>query len=169
MASQKNDYADFIKQVESDLGDKLLEASVNYGFPRFIIRPYAVLDVCRYFKEQHRFIYLSEITGTDRFTTEDRFEVIYNIISLRDQRRIFIKTRVEEDEPELPSVCDIWPGANWHEREVYDMFGVTFSDHPDPRRIFMPEDYRYYPLRKEFPLLGVPGSIELPNTTPDQD
>ncbi len=169
MASNKQEYADLIKKAESDLGDKVLEATVNYGFPRFIVRAEDILEVCRYFKEQHHFIYLTEVTGTDRFTTDERFEVIYNIISLRNHQRIFIKTRVEEDEPEIASVCEIWPSANWHEREVYDMFGITFTDHPDPRRLFMPEDYRYYPLRKEFPLLGVPGSIELPNTTPDQD
>ncbi len=169
MATQKHDYTAFIEQVKSDLGDKLLEAEVNYGYPRFTVRPEDILEVCRYFKEQQHFIYLTEVTGTDRFTSEDRFEVIYTVVSLRNQQRIFIKTRVEEDEPELASVCEIWPGANWHEREVYDMFGVRFTNHPDPRRIFMPEDYRYYPLRKEFPLLGVPGSIEMPNTTPDQD
>jgi len=66
-------------------------------------------------------------------------------------------------------VTGIWPGANWKEREVYDMFGIRFENHPDLRRMYLPEDFQYYPLRKEFPLLGVPGSIPLPNTTPDAD
>jgi NADH-quinone oxidoreductase subunit C len=69
----------------------------------------------------------------------------------------------------MDSITDVWQSASWMEREVYDMFGVKFNNHPDFRRIFMPEDYNYYPLRKEFPLLGIPGSIELPNTTPDTE
>lgn len=169
MASQSKTYESLIRQAEKDLGDKLLESGMNYGYPRFLIRPDDVLETGKYFKESHHFIYLVEITGTDRFTVEDRFEIIYNIVSLRTQQRIFIKTRLEEDHPKVASVYEIWPAANWHEREVYDMFGVEFTNHPDPRRIYMPEDYEYYPLRKEFPLLGVPGSIELPNTSPDQE
>ncbi len=169
MASNKNEYKQLLEQAGNDLGDKLLESGMNYGYPLFLIRPEDVVEVGRYFKEKHYFIYLVDVTGTDRFTTDDRFEVIYNVISLRTHQRIFIKTRVEEDEPELDSVYEVWEAASWHEREVYDMFGIAFRNHPDPRRIYMPEDFKYYPLRKEFPLLGVPGSIELPNTSPDQD
>jgi NADH-quinone oxidoreductase subunit C len=105
----------------------------------------------------------------DRYTNSERFEVIYNLFCLRNPNRLLIKTRIEEDNPELPTATPIWPAANWHERETYDMFGITFKDHPDLRRIFLPEDFQYYPLRKEFPLLGVPGSLPLPNTTPDTE
>ena len=102
-------------------------------------------------------------------TSDERFEVVYNLVSMKFGDRIFLKVRCEEENPELDSVSGVWPAANWAEREVYDMFGIHFRNHPDMRRIYMPEDFRYFPLRKEFPLLGIPGSIELPNTTPDSE
>ena len=105
----------------------------------------------------------------DRFTSEDRFEVIWNIVSLKDRSRIFVKTRVPEDHPSLPTTTDIWPAAEWNEREAFDMMGIRFEGHPDLRRLFLPEDFEYFPLRKEFPLMGVPGSIPLPSTSPDVD
>lgn len=129
----------------------------------------SIVEIATYLHDEHRYIYLSDIFGTDRYTTDDRFEVVYNLISLKERQRLFIKVWLEEKNPEIDSVCKVWKAANWFEREVYDMFGIRFKNHPDHRRIYMPEDYRYYPLRKEFPLLGIPGSIELPSTTPDTE
>jgi len=80
-----------------------------------------------------------------------------------------VKVWLEEEEPTVDSITDVWKAASWHERQVYDMFGVRFNNHPDMRRIYMPEDFDYYPLRKEFPLLGIPGSIDLPSSTPDTE
>src|SRR5699024_12717852 len=128
----------------------------------------ANIEVCRYLKSEHHFIYLSDVFGTDRFTSEERFEVIYNLFSMRDQERLFLKVRLPEENPAVSSVTSIWTSASWMEREAYDMFGIEFTDHPDFRRIYMPEDFDYYPLRKEFPLLGIPGSIDLPSSTPDR-
>jgi len=133
------------------------------------VKPDHIVDICNYLKEKHHFVYLADIFGTDRFTSDDRFEVIYNIVSLKTQQRLFLKTRCEEENPHLNSVTSVWPAANWFERETYDMFGIVFENHPDLRRMFMPEDFDYHPLRKEFPLLGIPGSIELPSSTPDTE
>jgi NADH-quinone oxidoreductase subunit C len=90
-------------------------------------------------------------------------------LNLRDRVRLFLKIRCDEENPEVDSATPVWKAASWNEREVYDMFGIQFRNHPDHRRIFMPEDFEYYPLRKEFPLLGIPGSIELPSTTPETE
>lgn len=134
-----------------------------------LIEAEAVLPVCRYLKQEHRFVYLADVFGTDRFTQQERFEVVYNMVSLKSRQRLFVKVWLEEEDPEVDSVTEIWKAANWYEREVYDMFGILFRNHPDLRRIYMPEDYKYFPLRKEFPLLGIPGSIELPSSTPDTE
>ncbi|KPQ00582.1 MAG: NADH-quinone oxidoreductase subunit C [Bacteroidetes bacterium HLUCCA01] len=157
------------KDVQSKFTDAVLGTAEHAGDHILIVHRDYVHDVLKFLKEEHHFIYLADIVAADRFTEDDRFEVIYNLMSLRDQHRIFVKTRVPEDNPVVPTATDIWKGANWNEREAYDMFGITFQGHPDPRRIFMPEDFKYHPLRKEFPLIGVPGSLELPNTNPDAE
>ncbi len=73
-----------------------------------------------------------------------------------------LKVAVEEADPFVPSMVSVWPGANWHERETYDMFGIKFTGHPDLRRLFMPEEFEYFPLRKDFPTMGIPDSLPLP-------
>jgi NADH-quinone oxidoreductase subunit C len=135
-----------------------------------VLVPHTIIhDVLRKLKEDFGFTYFSDMVAADRFTSEDRFEVIWNLVSLKDRTRIFVKTRCSEEHPVLPTTTDIWPAANWNEREAYDMFGIQFEGHPDLRRLFLPEDFQYFPLRKEFPMMGVPGSLELPTTSPDID
>lgn len=151
-------HADAVREVYQSSGDTFV-----------LVDSDSILEICRSLKEDLGFVYLSDVFGTDRFTSDERFEVIYNLVSLRDRQRLFLKIRLEEENPAVESVTGIWKSAGWCEREVYDMFGVHFRNHPDLRRIYMPQDYEYYPLRKEFPLLGIPGSIELPSTTPDVD
>lgn len=162
-----------VQEVVDNLREKfdvnVLEVTEYQGDTLVRVDKDVIHDVCSYLKEQHRFIYLVDLFGTDRFTSEDRFEVIYNLVSLKYQIRIFLKIRVAEENPHVVTVTDIWTGANWNERETFDMFGIRFDGHPDLRRIFMPEDFQYYPLRKEFPLLGIPGSLELPGTTPNTE
>jgi len=160
---------DIAEDLQSNFGDNILEICGHAGDTLVRIKKESLLSICSYLKTQHRFIYLADIVGTDRFTAEERFEVIYNVISLKYQLRIFIKVRCEEQNPVVESTTSIWPAANWFEREAYDMFGIRFESHPELRRIYMPEDFKYFPLRKEFPLLGIPGSLELPNTTPDTE
>lgn len=149
--------------------DSLINVYQSTGDTFVVVAADAIVEICRYLKTDQHFIYLSDVFGIDQFSSENRFEVVYNLVSLRAQEHLFVKVQLPEENPEVASVTDVWKSANWMEREVYDMFGVTFNEHPDFRRIYMPEDYDYYPLRKEFPLLGIPGSIELPNTTPDTE
>lgn len=155
--------------LSEDFSDSLIEVYQSSGDTFIRVDADSIVDICRYLKNEKHFIYLTDIFGIDRFTPEDRFEVAYNLVSLRDRERLFLKVRLPEEDPTIESVTDIWKSASWMEREVYDMFGVTFNNHPDLRRIYMPEDFDYFPMRKEFPLLGIPGSIELPNTTPDTE
>ena len=114
-------------------------------------------------KETFGFDYFADLANVDHFTDENRFELVYNLLNLTENKRIFISCRLSEDNLEVESVVSIWPAANWNERETYDMMGIRFKNHPDLRRMYMPEDFEYFPLRKEFPLLGIPGSIQLPD------
>ncbi len=103
-----------------------------------------------------------DLLGVDMYRPEGRFEVVYNLYSVRNKKYLRLKVLVDEGECVVPSVVNVWSGANWHERETFDMFGIKFIGHPDLRRMYMPEEYQYYPLRKDFPLMGIPDSIPLP-------
>lgn len=158
-----------VDSLSENFADSFIEVYQSTGDTFIRVEADNIVKICRHLKNELHFVYLSDIFGIDRFTSEERFEVVYNLVSLRDREVLFLKVRLPEEEPVLNSITDVWKSASWMEREVYDMFGVKFTNHPDFRRIYMPEDYEYFPMRKEFPLLGIPGSIELPNTTPDTE
>jgi NADH-quinone oxidoreductase subunit C len=158
-----------VEKLNDRFSESLLGVYQSSGDTFIQIDADSLIEISEFLKEELSYVILSDLFGVDRYTSEERFEVVYNLISLKDRQRLFMKVRLEEEEPELETVTNIWRSANWKEREVYDMFGIIFLNHPDLRRIYMPEDFEYFPLRKEFPLLGIPGSIELPSTTPDTD
>ncbi len=103
-----------------------------------------------------------DITAVDWATRENRFSVVYHLFSLLHSFRLRVVTVLEGSGTAIDTVTSIWKTANWQEREAYDMYGIEFKNHPDLRRMYMPEEFEYYPLRKEFPLLGIPGSLPLP-------
>jgi NADH-quinone oxidoreductase subunit C len=100
------------------------------------------------------FALLSDITDVDRYPAEPRFELNYHLVSISRRERIRIKVRLPGVNPSVESVTSVWPGANWHKREVFDFFGVRFEGHPDLRRLLLPEDWEGYPLRKDYPVEG---------------
>jgi NADH-quinone oxidoreductase subunit C len=130
-----------------------------------IIAPAAkILDVARHLRDapDAAFNLLSDLTATDwPPRAEGRFDVVYCLYSTRHRHRVRVKVKVGDQQP-LSSVTSVWPGANWFEREVYDMFGVSFTGHPDRRRILMPEDWQGFPQRKDYPLEG-PGELLMEN------
>ena len=99
-----------------------------------------------------RFELLAELTAVDYWPREPRFEVVYVLVSLVHRARLRLKVRLPGDAPQLGTVTGVWPGANWLEREVWDLFGIVFDGHPDPRRLLMPEDWEGHPLRKDYPV-----------------
>ncbi len=125
-----------------------------------------LVEVMKTLKDQFAYQYLADIATIDHYTDEARFEVTYNLVNMGDKTRLRVSLRVEEDNPVLPSLTSLWKGAGWMEREAFDMMGIRFDGNEDLRRIYMPEDFEYYPMRKEFPQLGIPGSIELPEKDP---
>jgi NADH-quinone oxidoreductase subunit C len=118
------------------------------------IQAAALHDICLHLKEKAAFNYLIDISSVDHFGDEPRFEVVYELYSMPNGIHLRLKAAVSEDNCEISTVSDLWPTADWHEREVYDMMGIRFSKHPDLRRILMWEGYPYHPLRKDFPLEG---------------
>ncbi len=102
--------------------------------------------------------YLSDVTAVDLLDImaddQPRFEIIYNLYSMGTFQRLRLKAQVDEDDPAIDTVEGVWPSANWNEREVYDLFGITFNNHSDLRRILMPDDWVGHPLRKDFPIGG---------------
>jgi len=121
-----------------------------------------MLDVARLVKEKFGFNHFMDALGVDRNQRKMRFEVIYNLRNMETKERIFLKVRCDERDPHVPSLVSLWSGANWHEREAFDMYGMIFDGHPDLRRMYLPDEFEYHPLRKDFPLMGIEGSIPLP-------
>ncbi len=153
--------ADVIEALREEFGEAVGEMVVYAGEHTVYVDRDRIVDVCRFLKEEQGFNYLSDLGTVDRFTEEDRFEVFYNLVSMQGRKRIRVKLRTDEGTP-VPSITGVYRAANWHEREAWDMMGIRFDGHPDLRRMFMPEDFEYHPQRKEFPTLGIPGSLPLP-------
>jgi NADH-quinone oxidoreductase subunit C len=122
------------------------------------VPPESVHDAIAYLKDEadEPFELLMSLHGCDYFPAEPRLAVHYQLLSMERIDRLGVKTRLGADEPALASVVDLFPGADFQEREVYDMFGVVFDGHPDLRRILMPEDYEGFPQRRDFPIGGEP-------------
>ena len=119
------------------------------GQPFAVIRRESIVDVCRFLRDDPdlRFDYCSDVCGYDDTKT---FWVVYHLYSIPKRHNAALKVDAGKDDPWAPSVCSVWPGANWHEREAYDMYGIRFEGHPDLRRILLPEDWPGYPLRKDY-------------------
>jgi len=146
--------------LEKQFGKKILSTKTFRGESTATVSLDTLHDVILFCKHDLGLIFLLDICSVDHEDQDPRFEVVYELATLDDSEHLRIKSPVSEDE-EVPSVTDIWKTANWHEREVWDMMGIRFVDHPNLKRILMWEGYPYHPLRKEFPLAGKP--TEMPD------
>ena len=125
----------------------------NLNEATVFLDPAAIVEACRFLKHEQGFIRLAGITCVDWTPADPRFEVVYLLHSIEKNVRLRLKCRVAEG-AEIDSVTPVWRAANWYEREVFDMFGITFRNHPDMRRILMPADWEGFPLRKDYPVHG---------------
>jgi NADH-quinone oxidoreductase subunit C len=121
-----------------------------------VLDPEKIVEICKHAKHALGFDFLLDIASVDDYGDDPRWTIVYELSGIDIGCLLRLKTQVSEDRSELPSVNDVWPTANWHEREIYDMMGIRFRGHPDLRRILMWEGYPYHPLRKDFPLGGKP-------------
>jgi NADH-quinone oxidoreductase subunit C len=147
---------------------KLEKFDVEYfdvnGTPAVITNPQNIIGICSILKDDKDLCFnmLKDELGIDNFTKKNRFEVICYLYSTITKEIFFVKVILDSKNPEMPTLTDVWKSANWYEREIFDMYGIKFTNHPDLRRIYMPDEFEYFPLRKDFPLMGIPGSIPLP-------
>jgi len=153
-----------MEKVKSQFPSSLEGTNEFRGDLTLQIKREDIVRVCEFLKTDAELAFdmVIDLCGADMYRPEGRYEVIYNLYSLKNRKYLRLKVLLDEDDAVIDSVAGVWAGANWHERETYDMFGVKFAGHPDLRRIYMPEEYEYHPLRKDFPTMGIPDSIPLP-------
>lgn len=153
-----------LAELKDSFGEKISDVSEFRGDVTVTVEKNSIVEVLTFLRDYSTcpFPLCVDVVGIDQFRRKDRFEVTYNLCAVEERKRLFVKVNVDEADLQVPTVCGVYPSANWYEREVYDMFGISFTDHPDLRRMYMPENYEHYPLRKDFPLMGIPGSIPLP-------
>ena len=149
-----------LSSIVKRLGDALLSHEVSHGDDVLTIQPAGVLAALRMLRDDPEFGFdlLSDLFGMDYGlegrTVPARFAVVYLLTSLPHRRRLRLKAFLPEEAPEIDSATGLWPSAEWLEREVFDLFGIRFRNHPDLRRILLPEGYDGHPLRKDYPIQG---------------
>jgi NADH-quinone oxidoreductase subunit C len=144
-----------IQYLGEKFGSSILGSHSYRGDETIIVQRDALLELSRCLKTDRRldFDFLADITAVDYLgKKQPRFEAVYHFVSLRTHLRLRVKVPVPEEEPEVDSLTPLWRGADWLEREVWDMFGIRFRGHPDLRRILLYEEFRGYPLRKDYPV-----------------
>ena len=149
-----------LQRVQEKFSQDVLETHAFRGDETVIIRPGALRAVAKFLKENAEldFNFLMDVTAVDylffaggRIQKECRFEIVYHFYSLKNNQRLRLKVPVDEKNPEVDTLCDLWPSANWYEREVWDMFGIQFRGHPNLKRILMYEEFQGHALRKDYP------------------
>ncbi len=153
-----------IEKLKARFGETVLATEEFRGDLTVTVKKEEIVGVAEFIKTEPdlAFDLIIDVLGVDMYRPEGRFEVVYIVYSLSHKRYLRLKVRVGEEDPVVPTVTGVWPGANWHEREAFDMMGLRFSGHPDLRRLYMPEEFEFHPLRKDFPLMGIPDSLPLP-------
>src|SRR5215470_18250550 len=151
--------------TSADLAQKVKARFPQYPQTEFrdeisLIVPLEEIEAtCKACRDELGFNFLIDLSSVDHMGEEPRFEVVYELYSLADRIHLRLKTKVSEDNLEVPTVSHLWQTADWHEREIFDMMGIRFANHPDLRRILMWDGYPFFPLRKDFPLEGLPSEM----------
>ncbi len=150
--------ANDIETLSAKFGDKVVGTKEFRGEHTLSVKLEALHEVLAAAKKELGYEMIIDISSLDHFGEDPRFEMVYELVTVDDSKHLRVKAKVAEDE-EVPTCTDLWVGADWHEREVYDMMGIRFSGHPNLKRILMWEGYPFYPLRKDFPLAGRPSEM----------
>ncbi|MGH9690984.1 MAG: NADH-quinone oxidoreductase subunit C [Candidatus Acidiferrales bacterium] len=156
MESQEIDVCSSVRKLRAWDSQAIAEVIESRGETTIVIPREHLRRAAEYLAAEPslHFSFLSDIAAVDRFPMEPRFEVNYQLLSLDLVARLRLKVRLPGNDPVVASVTSVWPTANWHERENFDLFGIRFEGHPDLRRIVMPDEWEGYPLRKDYPTEG---------------
>ena len=156
MELQENDKSLAVQKLREREPQTIAEVIESRGETTVVLARRDVIRICEFLAQDPTlaFTFLSDISAVDRFPMEPRFEVNYQLLSMQRRERVRIKVRLSGSDATLPSVIGIWPTADWHEREVFDLFGIRFEGHPDLTRILLPDDWEGHPLRKDYPVEG---------------
>lgn len=148
-------YAMLVNKIRGRFARAILETTVFRGEVTHVVEKDVIADICNFVKRENelQFNFLSDLLGVDSRSSLSCFEVVYHLYSIHYKMRLRLKIRVKENET-VPSVTSIWRSADFAERETFDMFGIVFDGHPNLKRIYMPEEWVGYPLRKDYPLVG---------------
>ena len=140
-------------RLRERFGDDVLSVHAWRGDLTAEIAPTRIVDICRFLRDDATmaFDFLVDVTAVDYLGATPRFELVYHLKSLTRGHRVRLKARVSEDDPRIDSLVGVWRGANWMERETWDLYGIRFDGHPDLRRIFLYEEFEGHPLRKDYP------------------
>lgn len=147
----------FVTALQSQNPAWVVEVKAALGETTIVVPGGSIVEICRFLKTAPglEFNMLADLCGVDRGIEEEpRFEVNYHLLSLSKKHRVRLKVLLSDSDPRVDTVTGVWKTANWHERETYDLMGITFDGHPDLRRILMPDDETGHPLRKDYPLRG---------------
>ena len=149
-----------LRVIQANFPDDIVSSRLFRGEKTIVVKKTNIVAICKllYQSPETNYNYLSDMTAVDRLKfmkdDEPRFEIVYNIYSMGTFQRFRLKAQVSEDDQTIDTVESVWPNANWVEREIFDMFGITFNNHSDLRRILMADDWIGHPLRKDYPLGG---------------
>lgn len=143
-----------VEALKSAFPDTIEDVQVFRGDTTVIVSRERILDLCRFCRDTKglEYNFLSDIAGVDYYPAEPRFGLAYHLYSMTRNASLRLKVMLPGDDPIVASVTSVYPAANWQEREYLDLLGITFTGHPDPRRILLPDDWEGHPLRKDYPL-----------------
>ena len=143
-----------VVELRKKFADSVLEAKEFRGEVTVTVRKEDIVAIGTFLRDTLKYNLLSDVTAVDYLGREPRFMMVYNMYSIPKKDRLRVKAPVEESATVIDTVSTVWSTANWLEREVFDLFGITFTGHPDMRRIMMTDDWVGHPLRKDYPLQG---------------
>jgi NADH-quinone oxidoreductase subunit C len=143
-----------VDKLKAKFGDTVLDEKEFRGEVTVVVKKEEIVAVCTFLKDELGFNFLTDLCGVDYLGTAPRFMVVYHLYNIGTHQRFRVKASVEESDARIDTVSGVWSTANWHERECYDLMGISFNNHPDLRRILLPDEWEGHPLRKDYPVQG---------------